>query len=117
MESEYYAVITSVSLDFPEKMILHLGKHFPFYCEQLGEETTYQAVLEGVERAAEYEIFGDVPVCLFIDLLFAFGPTFDSEDEFSWTQEILRDYTLDPAAKMRKLYAIARKGWLSSRCA
>ena len=99
-----HGVISPVSANFPARMAAHLRNYFPGYCRDLGSRMTRQAVFEGIEKAAQYDITGDRAVCLFIDLLFAFGPEFDLEEEYSWTHEILRDYTLDANAKMGRIY-------------
>ena len=105
-------VISPVSQHFPARMAAHLRRHFPSYCFQLGPRVTRQAILEGIEKATQYEINGDRALCLFIDLLFAFGPDFDTEKEYSWTHEILRDYSIDSDTKMRRIYG---KGLSMSR--
>lgn len=94
-----------VSQAFLGRMTAHLRKHFPYYCAKLGDRVTRQAVIEGIERALVYGITGDRAVCLFIDLLFAFGPTFDMEEEFAWAHGILQNPVLDPDTKMERLYA------------
>lgn len=97
----------AVTVGFVDRMTDHLRKHFPAYCDGLGESLTRQAILEGIGRASEYSIVGDRNVCRFIDLLFAFGPTFDLEPDFAWAREILEDSSVDSAAKMKRLYNTA----------
>ncbi|MHC4605732.1 MAG: hypothetical protein ACYTAF_02195 [Planctomycetota bacterium] len=95
----------TVSARFPERMVRHLWKHFPDFCKGLGPTLTREAVFEGIERAFRYGIWGDREVCLFIDLLFAFGPTFDVDEEYAWLHPILNDGMMDPYTKMQKIYA------------
>ena len=97
-----------VSRSFIPRMMVHLRKHFAWYCDHLGTETLRLAVMEGIERGLFYGIQGDRDVCLFIDLLFAFGPTFDEEEDYSWTHAFLRNHRLDSATKMRLIYATGK---------
>lgn len=98
--------VLPVSPGFVDAMTDHLFRCFPRESGALGEAVTRQAVVEGIAKAWRYAITGDGAVCLFIDLLFAFGPDFDTDPQYSWTHGILRDTSRDPETRMRGIFDI-----------
>ena len=80
---------------FRRRVGRHLKEHFPDDCADLGEEGLREAVQHGVERAAANGLRVERDVCLYLGLMFLFGPSFD--EDLSWAGQILGDERLDTA--------------------
>jgi hypothetical protein len=94
---------------YEERMLSHVNHFFPEQCEALTEEQTVEAIREGIQRAAAYEIVAERDVCKFTDLMFAFGRDFDSNPEYPWAREILRDPLLPNShIRMDRLFQAAK---------
>jgi len=92
-----------------DSMVEHLRKFFPDECELLGEDGTRQTIRYGLKRAGEYGIISERDVCIYTDVMFAFGRDFDSDHQFPWAAQILNDESLKnrPSEKIDKLYEAA----------
>lgn len=74
---------------FENRMVLHLNKHFPDHCAELGDAGVRGAIALGIERAGEYKIVTERDVCKYITLMFAFGERFDDDANLPWAAGIL----------------------------
>ncbi|MHC4166686.1 MAG: hypothetical protein ACYSWQ_07000 [Planctomycetota bacterium] len=94
---------------FEDRMVIHLKKFFPEECKTLGEEGTLQAIRQALERATGYEIVSERDVCMYTDVMFAFGRDFDKNRKFPWAARILNDESLKdkPSEKAERLYNMA----------
>jgi hypothetical protein len=94
---------------FEDSMVVHLNKFFPEECELLGADGTRQAIRYAVERAAGYDIVSERDVCVYADVMFAFGRDFDHSRNVPWAGQILNDKSLKdkPYEKADKLYDTA----------
>ncbi|XYH98337.1 hypothetical protein ACMHYB_00785 [Sorangium sp. So ce1128] len=94
--------------DFEDRMVTHLGKFFPAYCDVLGEAAVRRTIRYGILQAGKYGIVAERGVCIFIDAMFAFGRNFDSDPEVAWARGILTDRKIkDPRARADKLFDAA----------
>ena len=93
---------------FHRRVGRHLKDHFPEDCAELGAEGLSEAVDHGVERAAAHGLQRERDVCLFMGLIFLFGPSF--EEDQPWAGRILRDERLASAeARMDTLWSEAEQ--------
>jgi hypothetical protein len=94
---------------FEDRMDIHLKKFFPEQFELLGENGTRQAIRYAMERAAGYEIVSERDVCMYTDVMFAFGRDFDKDRKLPWAARILNDESLKdkPSEKTERLYNMA----------
>ena len=102
--------LTKVMLKrFEERMVVHLNKFFPEECELLGKEGTHKAIRLAIERAAGYEIVSEQDVCMYADVMFAFGRDFDKDRKLPWAARILNKESLKgkPSEKAERLYNLA----------
>ena len=83
----------------PQWMANHLKQFFPRECAALGEAGLRERVREGIARAVSHGFETEVQISQYVDLMFAFGPDFDRDPEFSWPGPILSDPTLSAAAR------------------
>lgn len=93
---------------FVEGMVAHLFQFFPEECEALGTEETVEAIYDALERAGHYGFVSERDVCLYMDVMFAFGRDFDEDPDLPWAKEILNDEALSrPLERIDKLYDVA----------
>jgi hypothetical protein len=111
MRDEHMQAFTEAAVkDFEDRMVVHLNEFFPEQCEALGEAKTREAIREGIDRAARYEIVAECDVCKYIDLMFAFGRNFDTDPKLPWAGEVLNAPAIDdPTARINVLYDAARE--------
>src|ERR1700722_16378641 len=92
---------------FKQRMEAHLDRCFPNECRELGVDGVRRMIRYGIERAGKYGIALERDVCKYIDLMFAFGPNFDSE--LPWPSAILNDGAItDPTTRTERLFEAAR---------
>lgn len=90
---------------FERRMAERLRESFPEECRAMGEGALAETIQEGVSRATSYGIDRSNDVALYLHLVIAFGPAFDSEP---WAREILRDPELpEGARRVQRLYGAA----------
>lgn len=90
---------------FNAQILHHVRSFFPEQCNILGEEGIKEAIRYGIDRAASYGIEIERDVCLYIDLMFAFGRDFDKDPELPWSGEILSDEAMpDPTGRINMLH-------------
>jgi hypothetical protein len=96
---------------FEDDMVVHLRKFFAEECESLGEGGTRQVIRYAIEHAADYDIVSQRDVCIYTDVMFAFGRDFDYDPKLPWAAQILNDKSLQgrPSEKVDKLYDAALK--------
>ena len=88
-----------------EKAIEHLRELFPKEVKELGDDKARALVEEGIDRAAAYNITAEREVTLFIDLMVAIGPDFDSRQRYkAWMPGILANPDLPQQQKMEIVY-------------
>ncbi|MEP7125545.1 MAG: hypothetical protein ABJE95_31725 [Byssovorax sp.] len=80
---------------FQDRMIDHLGALFPAYCEPLGEPAVRRLIELGVERAARHGVVTERGVCVYLDVMFAFGRDFEADPALPWARAILVDRTIN----------------------
>lgn len=95
-------------LSFDARMRSHLQKFFPQHCAALGDEKIGLAITLAVQSAALYGIESEHGVCIFADMMFAFGHRFDQDGLHPWAMEVLRDPEIhDPAYRVERLHQAA----------
>jgi hypothetical protein len=96
---------------FEDSMVVHLNKFFPEECDLLGADGTRQAIRYAIEQAAGYDIVSQRDVCIYADVMFAFGRDFDHSRKLPWAAQILNDKSSEgkPSEKVDKLYDAALK--------
>lgn len=85
---------------YVERVTAHLTRFFPEHCTALGPAGLREAIDHGIARAASYGIIGERDVCLYLDLMVAFGRDFDQDPNLPWAAAILNDDAI-PAPKQR----------------
>ena len=94
--------------DFEDRMVGHLKEFFPKRYRALGEAKTREVVREGITRAGQYGIVAEQDVCIFTDLMIAFGRRFDETPHLPWATETLNDENIpDPREKTERLRTAA----------
>ena len=70
-------------------MVEHVTAFAPRHCEMLGRDGTTCVVRYGVERAFNYGLTNRGPARLYLDLMFMFGSSFDTDPQLPWAAKAL----------------------------
>lgn len=76
---------------FEDRMVAHIQEFFPDHYAAMKEAGTRELIRHGVQRAATYGIVAERDVCMYIDMMLAFGPDYDKDGQVPWAGRILRD--------------------------
>jgi hypothetical protein len=75
--------------DFERRMVVHLRKFYPLECAALGEEQLSRLIRYGTERASGHGFTSERAVCIYIDVMVAFGRDFDCDASVPWASQVL----------------------------
>jgi hypothetical protein len=90
---------------FEDDMVVHLRGFSPRHMEVIGEDWARRAIRLGIERAAAYGIVNPGLLRFYVELMVAYGSTFDVDPLYPWAGEILRDPAIpDAVSRMDRLY-------------
>jgi len=91
--------------DFENRMVKHLEKFFPAYCDTLGDAAVRRLVRYGILRAETYGVVAERGVCIYIDAMFAFGRDFDRDPDVPWAAKILKSKAIkNPSTRVDRLF-------------
>lgn len=95
---------------FENRMVQHVqmfGTDDAIFADEIALR---ELIRRGIARARQYSITAERDVCLFIDLMLAFGASFDTDPQFPWAAAILNDPAQNhPSVKIDALYEEALK--------
>jgi len=92
-------------IQFFDKLEIHIEKFFPDHAINLDKEQRIALFEYGLERGKKYDFISERNVCLFIDLMLAFGLEFDISPDHGWAKKILADSGQNhPNVKMDALH-------------
>ena len=95
----------SARLSFKARLHSHLARFFPEHCSKLGAERIDLAIDFAIRRAGLYGIESEHGICVYADIMFAFGHLFEEAPEHAWAARVLRDPNIfDPAIRVERLY-------------
>jgi hypothetical protein len=76
---------------FKEEMLIHLREFSPALIRATGEEQMRRAIELGMQRAYGYGFRNRGPVRLYLEMILLFGTFFDTDPQYPWAGELLRD--------------------------
>lgn len=95
---------------FEEKMVGHLHTYYAEACHQLGEVKIRGMIRHGIARAKLYGITAETDVSRYINMMFVFGPEFDTDKKYTAFRQILDETGYQSGGeKMDALYEAANK--------
>lgn len=94
---------------FEDEMVEHSKKFAPQLCKAAGEKGVRQVIRLGMDNARTYGLTNRGPVRFYIELMFAFGSYFDTDPQYPWAKNVLKD----PQQADQKI--IADRLWAQSR--
>ena len=86
------------------RMVRKLDQLFPRNSSADDDQTRRALVVDGIARAARYEITSEREVALFVFLMKEYGPGFEQQKDKRWMESILADKILDEQEKMDLIY-------------
>ena len=97
---------------FEDEMVEHLKQFAARHWKVIGEQTGRQVIRLGIEQAKKYGFTSRGPVRFYIEMMFMFGSYFDTDPQYPWATEILRDpLNMDPMVRADLLYDVMTKYW------
>jgi hypothetical protein len=89
---------------FEDYMLRRLSMLYREKAEAVGREALRVLIARGVEGARRTRMITEAGVVLYVFLMFFLGSGFESDPQFRWASEILKDETLgEPAKKAARL--------------
>lgn len=82
--------------NFENEMVAHLADFSPQHCKAIGKARVCQAIQFGIDRASGYGFNLRGAVRLYLELMFWFGSSFDTDPQYPWAAEILTDPDAGP---------------------
>ena len=79
---------------FENSMLTHCFEFAERHCDAIGQERLRQVIRLGIERASDYGLTLRGPVRFYIEMMFMFGSSFDSDPQYPWVSAILKDENL-----------------------
>jgi hypothetical protein len=76
---------------FEDEMVAHLRQLAPQHCNAVGEEGLRQVIRTGYQRAIGYGYTNRGPVRLYLDLMIMLGSDFDTDPQYPWAADLLKD--------------------------
>jgi len=102
--------------DFEDRMVAHLSRWFPAFCDELDEAEVIRTVREGLEKAGRYGIVSERGVCVYVSGMFAYGRDFDGDPALPWAGAILSDPRLaNPVDREERLFEAIFQHLLEAR--
>jgi len=86
------------------RMVRKLDQLFPRNSQADDDQARRALVVNGIARAARYEITSEPEVALFVFLMKEYGPGFEQQKDKHWMESILADKTMDEQEKMAVIY-------------
>jgi len=97
---------------FEDDMVEHLKKFAPNHWKVIGEQTGRQVIQLGIEEARKYGLTNRGPVRFYIEMMFMLGSYFDTDPQYPWVSEVLRDpQNMDQMVRADRLYESMTKYW------
>jgi len=92
---------------FENEMVVHLAEFSPPLFKAVKEEQLRKVIRFGIAQADTYGITFRGPIRLYLELMLLFGSYFDTDPQYFWAGEILRDR--DSAPQMERAEHIYEK--------
>lgn len=109
-DQHLHAFAAAALEDFEARMAAHARRFFPYVCGRLGEGRTREVIRRGLGRAHAHGLSTERELCLYLNLVFTFGPDFDVDPRLPWPARILRDPAVSTAAeRIERLYEAGKQ--------
>ncbi|MEO8130078.1 MAG: hypothetical protein ABI822_23445 [Bryobacteraceae bacterium] len=93
----------AASRSFEDEMVAHLAQFSPPLFNAIKGEQLRLAIRFGIPRAARYGITFRGPIRFYLELMLLFGCHFDTDPQYPWIAEILKDRIADDQMKRASL--------------
>lgn len=95
----------AAQLAFEDSMVEHLAAFSPPLFAAIGAERMRKVVRFGVTRSLRYELTLRGPVRQYLELMLLFGSHFDTDPQYAWAGEVLREVKSGPQmARAERLF-------------
>jgi hypothetical protein len=90
---------------FEDAMLLHLREFSPPLYATLGDAQMYKIIRLGMDNAKGYGVTFRGPVRLYLEMMLLFGSHFDTDPQYPWAAEVLRQVAQPQMDRAALLYA------------
>lgn len=97
---------------FETEMMTHFHEFNPVLCGILSEEQLRLAIRVGINKASSYGYIQRGAACIFLELIFLFGSSFDTDPQHEWAHGVLKDETIDQNIRKDKLIKLTNQFYL-----
>jgi hypothetical protein len=105
ISSSQIAQLEEIALvQFQADMVRHLVEFSPQLCATLDVRQLRIAVNRGINKAHGYGFTHRGPVRLYLELVSIFGSQFDTDPQYPWAAQILRDESTPQMLRAERLY-------------
>jgi len=95
---------------FEGEMVEHLKEFAPRHWKVIGEQIGREAIRFGIKQAERYGFTNRGPVRFYIEMMFLFGSYFDTDPQYPWAAELLRD-SEHQMTRADRLYDRSKEYW------
>jgi hypothetical protein len=88
---------------FEDDMVVHLAEFSPPLFNAVKEEQLRKAIHFGISRADEYGFTFRGPIEFYLELMLLFGSHFDTDPQYPWASEILKQEDGEPQMERAQL--------------
>jgi hypothetical protein len=106
---------TGALQSFHQRVAAHLREFFPNLVRDADDARIERLVRRAMQRAAAYDIQGELDIVRFIDLCLVLGVNFDFSEAHGWAEQLLRSPGLPAAARLRLVLDRAEQQGLLGR--
>lgn len=92
---------------FEDEMAVYLAREYPQETADLGNDGLYELIQGGIDKARTYNIVLERDVARYIEFMVILGPDFDTSDETSWAQAILKKRWATGQSKLDSIAELA----------
>jgi hypothetical protein len=104
---QYQALGEASWKDLEDRMVLHMIRRFPQYCQQIGEDSLRKLIRYGTAKAATYQLAREADLCQFVELVIGMGRDFDQNPEIG---AALTDPSVaDPGLRLARVWELAKQ--------
>ncbi len=98
-QAQLEAFAAAAEQGFERRLVKLLRQQFPDDCVDLGDDGVTEVVELGIQRAAAHGLQVEGDVCLFVAMMFLFGPEFDEDPALPWAARVLGDARLETSGE------------------
>lgn len=103
-ESQFQALQNGMRANAAGPLVQHCRQYAPRLCDVAGDAGIHKVVDLGIHRAQQYGFRDEPQIRFYIDMMLVLGSEFDTDPQFPWAAEMLRDNFSRPHVRATALH-------------